>query len=250
MFEDSLARFEDVRGGRRKWIALGCLVVQAGAIAAMVVVPLMNPARLPATTTAKLKWVSLARPKVVPPKPVVVRVTDAAATRAPSSAAQTTAHETQRPLISRTPVASDPDIPVLMPFGQMRPSGPALIGEIGAGVGDGSRPVVSVKPSGDGSGGKPMPISTGVSAGLLLTPIRPEYPRIAIAARVEGVVLVTAIIDKNGRIVGLKVVSGPPMLQQAAADAVRDARYRPYLLNGQPTEVVTTFSVNFRMSGG
>ena len=68
-------------------------------------------------------------------------------------------------------------------------------------------------------------------------------------AQVAGM-LVTAIIDKNGRIVGLKVVSGPPMLQQAAADAVRDARYRPYLLNGQPTEVVTTFSVNFRMSGG
>jgi protein TonB len=81
----------------------------------------------------------------------------------------------------------------------------------------------------------------------LLTPLRPSYPQIAKVARVSGTVVVTATIDTSGRIVGLKVLSGPPLLQQAAADAVRDARYRPFLLNGQPVEVVTTFSVNFVM---
>jgi protein TonB len=93
----------------------------------------------------------------------------------------------------------------------------------------------------------PLNISRGVSAGLLLTPLRPIYPEIARIAHVSGTVVVTATIDKNGRIIGLQVLSGPVMLQQAAVAAVRDARYRPYLLNGQPVEVITTFSVNFVM---
>jgi protein TonB len=93
-------------------------------------------------------------------------------------------------------------------------------------------------------------ISSGVSAGLLLTPLRPVYPEIAKIAHVSGTVVVTATIDKSGRIVGLQVLSGPVMLQKAAVDAVRDARYRPYLLNGQPVEVITTFSVNFVMGAG
>jgi protein TonB len=83
--------------------------------------------------------------------------------------------------------------------------------------------------------------------GLLLAPITPVYPRIAIASHVEGTVVVTATIDKHGRIVGLQVLSGPLMLQSAAAEAVKEARYKPYLLNGEPTDVTTTISVNFRI---
>jgi protein TonB len=64
---------------------------------------------------------------------------------------------------------------------------------------------------------------------------------------VQGTVVVTAMIDKEGRIVGVRVLSGPAMLQGAAVDAVREARYRPYLLNGEATEVETTVSVNFRL---
>ena len=249
MFEDSLVRFEDVRGGRRKrWIALGCLVVQAGTIAALVVVPLMNPARLPATTT-KLKWISLARPKVVPPKPVVVRVTDAAAIRAPSNAAPEATRTTQGPMIRRTSGAAVSDDPPLLPYGPMMGGGPGVPSLVGSGPGGGSGTSVTVKPvGGDGSG--KVRLSQGVTAGMLLAPIRPDYPQIAKASRTEGVVVLTAIIDKNGRIVGLQVLSGPPMLRQAAADAVREARYRPYLLNGQATEVETTISVNFKMTGG
>lgn len=90
-------------------------------------------------------------------------------------------------------------------------------------------------------------ISDGVSSGMLLSPIRPVYPPIAIASHTHGTVVVTATIDKSGRIVGAQAISGPPMLRGAAVDAVRMARYRPYLLNGEPTEVDTTISVNFRM---
>jgi protein TonB len=108
-------------------------------------------------------------------------------------------------------------------------------------------PHISVAPA------RPTPksilqISTGVSAGLLLAPIVPIYPRIAINAHVEGMVKVEAIISKSGYIESAHVVSGPPMLHQAALEAIRNARYTPYQLNGAPTEVETTITVNFKLS--
>jgi protein TonB len=84
---------------------------------------------------------------------------------------------------------------------------------------------------------------------MLLAPIRPVYPAIARAARVDGTVVVEAVISRAGRIESLRVVSGPEMLRGAAMDAIREARYRPYRLNGEPTEVETTITVNFRMGG-
>jgi protein TonB len=69
------------------------------------------------------------------------------------------------------------------------------------------------------------------------------------AAHVEGTVVIDAIISRAGSIESAHVLSGPPMLQAAALAAVRQARYRPFLLNGQPTEVQTTITINFRMGG-
>ena len=84
---------------------------------------------------------------------------------------------------------------------------------------------------------------------MLLAPIRPLYPMIAKAARVEGSVVVEAVISRMGTIESLNVVSGPEMLRQSAIDAIREARYQPYRLNGEPTEVQTRITVNFRMNG-
>lgn len=95
--------------------------------------------------------------------------------------------------------------------------------------------------------GAPVPISKGVAEGLLLTKTIPIYPPIAKAARVQGTVVLQATISKTGSIEGLRVLSGPPMLQQAALDAVKSWRYRPYLLNGEPVEVQTTISVIFSL---
>ena len=94
-----------------------------------------------------------------------------------------------------------------------------------------------------------MSVSSGVLAGYLIAPIHPEYPSIAKAVHVEGTVVIDAIISRTGGIESAHVLSGPPMLQRAALDAVRQARYRPFLLNGQPTEVQTTITINFRMGG-
>jgi protein TonB len=80
---------------------------------------------------------------------------------------------------------------------------------------------------------------------MLLSPIRPAYPQIARSAGIQGTVVIRAIISKSGHIESTLVLSGSPMLQSAALEAVRAARYRPYLLNNQPTEVETTISINF-----
>ena len=80
-----------------------------------------------------------------------------------------------------------------------------------------------------------------------MDPIRPEYPAIARLSRTEGTVVVVAVISKSGKIERARVVSGPPLLQGAALQAVREARYRPFLLNGLPTEVETTVSIVFRL---
>jgi protein TonB len=96
---------------------------------------------------------------------------------------------------------------------------------------------------------KKVNISAGVAVGMLLQKVTPQYPPIAKAARVSGTVVLQATISKAGAIENLKVISGPAMLQQAALDAVRQWRYRPYLLNNEPVEVETSVNVIFSLGG-
>jgi TonB family protein len=92
-------------------------------------------------------------------------------------------------------------------------------------------------------------ISSGVAEGLLVKQVPPDYPPIARAARVQGTVVLQAIISKDGHITNLHVISGPAMLQQAALDAVKQWTYKPYLLYGQSVEVQTTVNVIFTLRG-
>jgi protein TonB len=96
---------------------------------------------------------------------------------------------------------------------------------------------------------KKVTISGGVMAGMAISKPSPNYPPIAKAARVQGTVVLQATISKTGSIENLKVVSGPAMLQQAALDAVKNWRYRPYLLSNEPVEVDTTVNVIFTLGG-
>jgi periplasmic protein TonB len=91
-------------------------------------------------------------------------------------------------------------------------------------------------------------ISQGVTKGLLIRRVEPTYPPLARSARVQGEVVLSAIISTNGDIENLQLVSGHPMLVPAALTAVKQWRYKPYLLNGQPTEVETTITVIFTLS--
>ena len=95
---------------------------------------------------------------------------------------------------------------------------------------------------------KRVRISQGVTQGLLISKIEPRYPKIALAAHVTGTVLLHAIISKQGEITELQVVNGHPLLIAAAIDAVKQWRYRPYLLSGEPVEVETNVTVNFQLT--
>jgi protein TonB len=95
----------------------------------------------------------------------------------------------------------------------------------------------------------PLRISSGVSKGMLLAPIQPVYPAIARATRIQGTVVMEAVISKAGRIESLHAISGPQMLRTAALTAVEAARYQPFLLNGEPTDVQTTITVIFQLGG-
>lgn len=92
-------------------------------------------------------------------------------------------------------------------------------------------------------------ISQGVTKGMLVHQVQPAYPPIAKAARIQGDVILTAVISKDGSIQDLQLVSGHPMLVPAAIEAVKQWRYRPYLLNGQPVEVETMITVIFSLTG-
>ena len=85
--------------------------------------------------------------------------------------------------------------------------------------------------------------------GNLVHRVIPAYPYPAKAARVEGQVLLSAIISKDGAIENLQVIKGHPLLVPAAIDAVKQWRYRPYILNNEPVEVETQIAVNFTLSG-
>jgi protein TonB len=86
--------------------------------------------------------------------------------------------------------------------------------------------------------------------GRLIYRVQPSYPALAKATRVQGQVVLRAVISRTGTIESLHVVSGHPLLVRAAIDAVRQWRYRPYVLNGDPVEVETEVTVNFVLSGG
>ena len=118
-------------------------------------------------------------------------------------------------------------------------------GDVTRSIGDGIPPVIPSRPAAI----KPLLVSHLAEANLLHK-VQPTYPPIARQARVQGAVELRAIISKTGTIENLVVVRGHPMLSAAAIEAVRQWRYRPYLLNNQPIEVETEITVNFLLSGG
>jgi len=93
-------------------------------------------------------------------------------------------------------------------------------------------------------------VSQGVSEGLLIHKVQPTYPPLARQARISGTVVLQAAIGKDGNIQNLRLVSGHPMLAPAAIEAVKQWKYRPYFLNGEPVEVDTQITVNFTLAGG
>jgi len=122
-------------------------------------------------------------------------------------------------------------------------------------------PSMTIAPAGDGGlpnlmdspSNAPTPVlqtlsvSQGVSQGLLVKKVQPKYPPNALHMRVEGAVQLMATISKDGDISVVKILSGEPQLAHAALDAVKQWKYKPYLLNGEPVEIQTQITVNFKL---
>lgn len=254
MFEDSLFDSTHHTASRRsRWAIAGAAAIQVIALAAVILVPLLYPAVLPVVTAAPRPVQTVffrptPRPQVLT-KPMLTSHPQPAATTyvKPSEpvAVLSRGGPTRVPT-GLTPLTSDaPAVDGVGVLSMGGPGGGVLIGNGGSAT-SGNGPSVVARPAPVAAG--PAKISSGVISGNLLAPIVPLYPRIAVAARVEGTVVLRATISKAGRIEDLQVLSGPAMLRASALDAVRDARYRPYLLNGSATEVETTISVNFRLA--
>jgi protein TonB len=128
------------------------------------------------------------------------------------------------------------------------------IGQANVGVVGGTGPLGGVGPVIAPPPPKPVTparirVGGNVQAASLVRKVQPVYPQIARTAHVSGTVVLHAIIAKDGTIQELQYVTGPPLLMRAAMDAVREWRYKPTLLNGEPVEVDTTISVVFSLGG-
>lgn len=245
MFEGSMLESAHLIRTQSRWPAVISFALQATIVAIIITIPVLHPevVKLPHKLT------ELA-PPVMPPKPVVMQPVhmEHVSTSNSLPAVTQVAPATQMPQIS---TQYDPNVhndapPVIGKIGNMTTGNPA-----GNGLADvlsrdsyGGPSVVVAKTAPTG----PVRISQGVSSGMLLAPIQPVYPQIAKVSHTQGTVTIHAIISKDGHIESASVTGGPMMLAQAALDAVRNARYRPYLLNGVPTEVDTTFQINFRLN--
>ena len=104
--------------------------------------------------------------------------------------------------------------------------------------------------AGDSNASKPprqVSVPAAVMQGNLLNRVIPVYPAEAKKARIQGTVVLSAVISKNGNVANLRIISGPDELQQSSLDAVRQWTYKPYLLNGDPVEVNTTVNVIYSL---
>jgi protein TonB len=241
MFEDSLVESRvSVISPEKRWTAVASIAVQATLAAVVIAFPFLNPETLPFRVDAP-KVLMPMLPK--PPVRVIETVREAS-----GSTSSLTPAVASRPLIfthtTQIEMAT-PDESMLAPIGVGMTASTGV--PAGVGISDGKGPTISVAAPKPAAG--PLRISSGLSEGMLIAPIRPVYPGIAKAARVEGTVVVEAVISKTGTVESLHVVSGPMMLQNAALEAIREARYRPYRLNGDAVEVQTTITVNFRIGG-
>ena len=248
MFSDSLLEF-GVQRKRRFFATTTSFIANCMVIILMLAVPLMFTDELP---KAQLLTFLVAPPPPPPPPP-------------PAAAEVHAVKQIQTDLLNtgelRTPTKIPPRVQMIKEDDvppPMNASG-GVVGGVPGGIPGGQMGGVigSIISSTSSLAAVPkfvpaaptrVRISGGVTKGLLIHREEPTYPTLARAARVQGDVVLSAIIDVNGQITNLLLVSGHPMLVPAALSAVKQWRYKPYLLNGQPVEVETTITVIFTLS--
>ena len=219
----------------RGWTALVSFTLQAAAGAAALAIPLMYPNCLPDWLAHRPIFVPVSSPVISdtarPPHPGASHAGPTLASR-PISVTQehaihfTTTHSNEGDLTDEPISAVDLGVGI-----------PGAGPDLGNGYVNVIHPTLA----------PPTRVSRAMQS-YLIRRIEPTYPPIARAAGVQGEVLIKAIISTEGKIEQAQVISGSPWLSRAALDAIKQWRYRPYLLNDKPVEVETEITVNFYLT--
>ena len=240
MFADSLLETSWAQRTRRSWTTLTSFGLEALAIGLLLLLPLWKTVGLPSPHSLSTP-ISLGRPTVEPVAP-----------RPRSGPASPNANNSvPRPFMqpsyipSTIPTGADDPVPQLPPGTDLGVQGRSGLPN-GILNTDGVRAVAPPAPP--PTVGRTFRTST-IQEGNLIRRVLPAYPPLARNARIQGPVVLAAIISKAGVIENLRVLSGHPMLVKAAIDAVSEWRYRPYILNNEPVEVETQITVNFTLGG-
>jgi protein TonB len=230
---------------RKPWTVGASLAIQSLLVLTGLLVPLLHIARLEPPPRDLPLFVMLKPVTEMPPPAHKV------------SAAQTT------PRVFHSPLAAPTHIPDRIVMAPDAPEPPMLawVGDSGAlsrsaavpGLplnGISQPPPRPPEPNPDrlASPREPLRVSSGVQQANLIYAPKPVYPQLAKSARVQGTIKLQAIIAVDGSIRNLRVIGGPPLLVNAAIDAVRRWQYKPTMLNGSPVEVLTEIDVNFSLN--
>jgi protein TonB len=237
MFEDSLME----SGGRiktnQKWTGMISTLVQLGLVGFLVLLPLIFTEALPKGLTTN--WLVAPPPPPPPPPPAAPQIQHVQKVSEIVDGALRTPNKIPKKIQmikeEETPAAAGVQGGVVGGV----PGGSAN-GVIGGIIGSAAPPPKVATP-------QKLRISTGVAEGLKVHDVTPTYPQMARIAHIQGDVLLQATISKAGVIENLRAVQGHPILIQAAMDAVKQWKYKPYILNGEAVEVETTIRVQFHM---
>jgi periplasmic protein TonB len=241
MFEDSLIESTGKIRTKTGYTTMMSFGIQAAIIGVLVLIPLIYTEALP---KASLTTFLVAPPPPPPPPP-------------PPAATPTVVKKIQTDIIDgalRTPTKI-PDKIVKIVEDESPAPNTGVFGGVPGGVPGGSAGGVlggmlsAANSTAPKVAVQKVRVSQGVLQGNAISQPKPIYPQIAKSARISGSVVLAATISKNGNIENLRLVSGHPMLVPAAMDAVKQWRYKPYLLNGDPVEVETSITVNFTIGG-
>jgi len=242
MFEDSLIESGGRLSTKRGRMTFISFILEAVIVGIMILIPLMFTEALPKAMT--MTFLAAPPPPPPPPPPAApVKVIKVVETDVVNNQLRTPTKIPKKVEMIKEEEAPPPQSGVVggVPGGVPGGSMGGVMGSI-----IGSTPTAIPKVATP----QRVRVSAGVTQGLKIKNVNPVYPQMAKIARVQGPVVLAAVIGKDGSIQGLHVLStASPLLNQAAMDAVKEWRYRPYILNGEPVEVDTQITVNFTLSG-
>jgi len=224
---------------RRRWTAVASFAMQALGLSLLLAIPVLTVQGPP-----RLEWIT--SPFFAPP-PAQAAPAAPNAHRAMRSSNASGDHLLQPPTIPHgiAPV-NDADVPAAPEIGDI--GIPGGTGTARRGVPGSIGDSIAMAPLPPPAPTHPLRVSHWAEGNLIYR-VQPSYPTLARQARIQGSVRLRAIINKNGTIENLSVLNGHAMLVGSAVEAVKQWRYRPYLLNGEPIEVETEITVNFVLSG-